>query len=212
MTTYTAIANSEIAVGAPVTNNLMTKMRDNPLAIQENDASAPTVAYATTAGNGVTNGDSHDHSGGDGGTIALSSCSGTIDGTTQVTADSIDAASINMDEDALISAGFIEWLDSVLSATSSTYTSLPRLSFEVPPNVTTLYYTVTGIGVSGSTSLQTYVSSGTVVSISDNSPGGEGTGTMTVTADALSTFTVNYRNENAIGTVYLHSIHFYWGL
>lgn len=50
MTTYSAIANSEIAVGAPLTNSLMTKVRDNPLAIQENDASAPTVAYATLAG------------------------------------------------------------------------------------------------------------------------------------------------------------------
>ncbi len=47
MTTYSAIANSEIAVGAPITNSLMTKVRDNPLAIQENDATAPTVALAT---------------------------------------------------------------------------------------------------------------------------------------------------------------------
>lgn len=50
MTTYSAIANSEIAVGAPITNSLMTKVRDNPLAIQEDDASAPTIAYATEAG------------------------------------------------------------------------------------------------------------------------------------------------------------------
>jgi len=50
MTAYSAIANSEIAVGAPLTNSLMTKVRDNPLAIQENDATAPEVAYATTAG------------------------------------------------------------------------------------------------------------------------------------------------------------------
>ena len=47
MTAYSAIANSEIAVGAPITNSLMTKVRDNPLAIQENDATAPTVALAT---------------------------------------------------------------------------------------------------------------------------------------------------------------------
>ena len=32
----------------------MTKNRDNPLAIQENDASAPTIAYATTAGSATT--------------------------------------------------------------------------------------------------------------------------------------------------------------
>jgi len=56
MTAYSAIANSEIAVGAPLTNSLMTKNRDNPLAIQENDASAPTIAYATTAGSATTAG------------------------------------------------------------------------------------------------------------------------------------------------------------
>jgi len=50
MTAYSAIANSEIAVGAPLTNSLMTKVRDNPLAIQENDVTAPTIAYATLAG------------------------------------------------------------------------------------------------------------------------------------------------------------------
>jgi len=50
MSTYSAVANSEIAVGAPITNNLKTKERDNLLAIQENDASAPTIAYAATAG------------------------------------------------------------------------------------------------------------------------------------------------------------------
>ncbi len=49
MTTFSGIANSEIAVGAPITNSLMTKNRDNPLAIQENDVSAPTNAYATLA-------------------------------------------------------------------------------------------------------------------------------------------------------------------
>ena len=49
MTAYSAIANSEIAVGAPLTNSLMTKVRDNPLAIQENDASAPIVAFATAS-------------------------------------------------------------------------------------------------------------------------------------------------------------------
>lgn len=54
MTAYAAIANSEIAVGAPLTNSLMTKVRDNPLAIQENDVTAPEVAYATTAGTAST--------------------------------------------------------------------------------------------------------------------------------------------------------------
>ena len=50
MSTYSAVANSEISVGAPITNNLKTKERDNLLAIQENDASAPTIAFATEAG------------------------------------------------------------------------------------------------------------------------------------------------------------------
>ena len=50
MTAYSAIANSEIAVGAPITNTLMTKVRDNPLAIQEDDATAPNVAFAVLAG------------------------------------------------------------------------------------------------------------------------------------------------------------------
>lgn len=54
MSTYSAIANSEIAVGAPITNSLKTKERDNLLAVQENDASAPTIAYATSAGNAAT--------------------------------------------------------------------------------------------------------------------------------------------------------------
>ena len=57
MTTYSAITNSEIAVGAPVTNNLKTKERDNLLAIQENDASAPTIAFSTSAGTIASQGD-----------------------------------------------------------------------------------------------------------------------------------------------------------
>jgi len=56
MTAYSAIANSEIAVGAPLTNSLMTKNRDNPLAIQENDATAPTIAFATSATSATTAG------------------------------------------------------------------------------------------------------------------------------------------------------------
>lgn len=40
MTTYSAILNSEIDPDSPITTGLMTKYRDNPLAIQEGDASA----------------------------------------------------------------------------------------------------------------------------------------------------------------------------
>jgi len=50
MTTYSTIADSEIDPESPGTTTLFGKLRNNPLAIQENDASAPTVAYATSAG------------------------------------------------------------------------------------------------------------------------------------------------------------------
>jgi len=55
MTTYVAIADGEIQVDKPVTQILLTKIRDNPLAIQEGDASAPKIALpaitaALTAG------------------------------------------------------------------------------------------------------------------------------------------------------------------
>lgn len=43
MTTYTTITNAEIDQDSPVTQPLMTAMRDNPLAIAEGDATAPGV-------------------------------------------------------------------------------------------------------------------------------------------------------------------------
>jgi len=51
MTTYTAIANSEIDAESPITTGLMTKLRDNLLAVQEGDATAPNItdAPASTA-------------------------------------------------------------------------------------------------------------------------------------------------------------------
>lgn len=75
MTTFSVVANSEIAVGAPITNSLMTKLRDNLHAIIEGDATASSYRIAEAAlaaavvAQLVTNGDSHDHSGGDGSTI-----------------------------------------------------------------------------------------------------------------------------------------------
>lgn len=51
MTVYSAIANSEIAVGAPLTNNLATKWRDNHLAQGEGDPTAPEIN-----GGAITNG------------------------------------------------------------------------------------------------------------------------------------------------------------
>jgi hypothetical protein len=43
MTTYNAITDSEISLDAPVKNELMKALKDNPKAIAEGDASAPTT-------------------------------------------------------------------------------------------------------------------------------------------------------------------------
>lgn len=43
MTTYNAIADSAVDLASPVTINLATYLRDNPLAIAEADATAPTL-------------------------------------------------------------------------------------------------------------------------------------------------------------------------
>jgi hypothetical protein len=50
MTIYSAIADSDVDPESPGTTNLFTRLRDNPLAIQEDDATAPDNAYATLAG------------------------------------------------------------------------------------------------------------------------------------------------------------------
>lgn len=50
MTTYTAIPGTDIDTDSPITESLMTKLRDNPIAITEGSTSAPkiqTAAYAT---------------------------------------------------------------------------------------------------------------------------------------------------------------------
>lgn len=46
MTTYTAITNAEIDQDSPVTEPLMTKLRDNPLAIAEGASGAPRIQKA----------------------------------------------------------------------------------------------------------------------------------------------------------------------
>lgn len=46
MTTYTTITNAEVDQDSPVTQPLMTALRDNPLAIAEGDATAPGVQIA----------------------------------------------------------------------------------------------------------------------------------------------------------------------
>lgn len=46
MTAYAVIADSEIDPESPGTTGLFTKLRNNPLAIQEGDATAPKIVYA----------------------------------------------------------------------------------------------------------------------------------------------------------------------
>lgn len=58
MTTYTAIPNSQIDVDSPVSDVLMTLLRDNPLSIRESAAGAPKIALKTIAGRSTTNGGS----------------------------------------------------------------------------------------------------------------------------------------------------------
>ncbi len=43
MATYTPIDNSEVQPEAPLTSSLMIRLRDNPLAIQQGDPSAPQI-------------------------------------------------------------------------------------------------------------------------------------------------------------------------
>ena len=43
MATYTAITDTETGFEKPVTISLMRRLRDNPIAVQEGDATAPTI-------------------------------------------------------------------------------------------------------------------------------------------------------------------------
>lgn len=43
MTSYIAITNSEVQPEAPITSELMTKLRDNPIAIAEGASGAPKI-------------------------------------------------------------------------------------------------------------------------------------------------------------------------
>ena len=45
MTVYAEIADSDIDPESPITTTLMTRMRNNPLAIQEEDATAPLIVF-----------------------------------------------------------------------------------------------------------------------------------------------------------------------
>lgn len=54
MTSYVAIADSEIDPESPGTTTLFTKLRDNPIAITEGASGAPTIQSAAIATNAVT--------------------------------------------------------------------------------------------------------------------------------------------------------------
>ena len=48
---YTAILNTEVDAESPITESLMTRLRDNPLAVAAADAAAPRVKCNAAAGN-----------------------------------------------------------------------------------------------------------------------------------------------------------------
>lgn len=60
MTNYVAIPNADVAVGAPLDTALMTALRDNAIAVGENDSTVPDDARVSllldtiTVSNGVT--------------------------------------------------------------------------------------------------------------------------------------------------------------
>ena len=45
MAKYRQISDAEVAVGQPITQQLMHALKDNPKAIIENDSTAPTISY-----------------------------------------------------------------------------------------------------------------------------------------------------------------------
>lgn len=54
MTDYNAITDNEIEPEKPVTTSLMTRLRDNPIAITEGAAGAPQIQTAAIANSAVT--------------------------------------------------------------------------------------------------------------------------------------------------------------
>jgi len=50
---YTAIPNGDVDADSPITTGLMTKLRDNPIAIANGDAGAPSIQLAAMAANSV---------------------------------------------------------------------------------------------------------------------------------------------------------------
>lgn len=49
MTTYTAITDTDTGFEKPITISLMRRLRDNPLAIQQGDATAPNILLGVAA-------------------------------------------------------------------------------------------------------------------------------------------------------------------
>lgn len=56
MTTYTAIPNTSIDIDSPVTQPLMTALRDNPIAIAEGSSGAPKISTLAFESNYYTQG------------------------------------------------------------------------------------------------------------------------------------------------------------
>jgi len=54
MTTYVPIPNGDIDQDSPITQPLMTALRDNPIAIAEDDASAPKIKRKVKIQTGAT--------------------------------------------------------------------------------------------------------------------------------------------------------------
>lgn len=57
MTDYTPIGSGELVADQPITESMMTRLRDNPLAIFERSAGAPT--YGATVDSSGTNANGH---------------------------------------------------------------------------------------------------------------------------------------------------------
>jgi hypothetical protein len=54
MASYNPIANSEVDPESPITSSLISRLRDNPLAIQEGDSSAPNIVTNAIANEAIT--------------------------------------------------------------------------------------------------------------------------------------------------------------
>ena len=117
MTTYTTIANSEIDQESPVTQTLMTALRDNPIAITEGSAGAPQIQTAAIANTAVTLAKLN---------IATRSFSGTIPGSTSTFISFSDAYAFTP----------------VFSSTSAANMSWSASGFQISSGGSTITYSV----------------------------------------------------------------------